>query len=533
MSNSLKEVQVNHIDTLDNDDMLKGQVEERQVFSAAMAEALAKDPPRPYSKSMIKLYLILCVGYMCSATSGFDANTFGGILAMPNFTEYFNSRGGSTEGLITSLYVIGNMIGALPAGPIADRWGRKSGIITGSAFALIGIIIQTAAINTHMLMAGRFLLGLGVGVVQASGPAFVAELSHPAYRGIMTGIYQTCFFVGTIVTTWLEFGLNYVGNKPVTWRFPLAFQAVPSLIILFTVWFVPETPRWLVGQGRDEEARQLLAKYHGNGNLESPIVELEMMEMKAAIDLEGSDKRWWDLRDFFMTRSARYRTYLVVAVALFATWDLPPTSYYLPLMVKTAGITDVTTQLLLNAIQTPVMFVAAICGSKSTDLIGRRKMFIIGSSGMTLSMIVITACTARQAGHPAVGGTGIAFIYVFLVSFAFGWTPLQSLYISEILTFSTRAKGLALFSLVSNGAGFLNTYLPPVAIQNVGYKFYFFYTIWDFVGIIVIYFTFIETRRRTLEEIEDIFHDPHPVKASLQRQKVYIARTGEVYMAEN
>lgn len=202
----------------------------------------------------------------------------------------------------------------------------------------------------------------------------------------------------------------------------------------------------------------------------------------------------------------------MVCVALFATWDLPPTSYYLSLMVKNAGITSVTSQLLLNDIQTPVMFIAAAYGSKSTDIIRRRKMFITSSIGMTLSMIIITAYTARQAGHPAIGGTGIAFIYMFLVSFAFGWTPFQSLYISAILTFSTRAKGPALFSWFPTG--FLNIYFPPVAIQNVGYKFYFFCTIGISVGIVVIYFTFAETRGRTLVEIEEIFNDPHPMRTS-------------------
>jgi sugar porter (SP) family MFS transporter len=505
---------------------------EEAVFSAAMAEALHKDPPRPWSKNMLQLYLVLCVGYLCSATSGFDANTFGGLLAMPEFTSYFLDRGGSLEGLVTSLYVIGNMIGSVPAGPIADRWGRKFGIGTGSFIALIGIVCQSAAMNTRALMAGRFLLGLGVGLVQTAGPAFCMELSHPAYRGMLTGIYQTCFFVGTILTTWLEYGLNYLGDHPIKWRFPLAFQAVPSVIILCFIWFVPETPRWYVGQGRDDKAIEILAYYHGNGNRDSPVVQLEMFEMKEVIDLEGSDKRWWDLSDFVKTRSARYRTYLLVVFALFCTWDLPPTSYYLPLMVKTAGITSVQTQLLLNAIQTPIMFVAAMIGSRLNEHIGRRRALITGSTGMTISMVVITACTARQEGHPAVGATGIAFIYVFLVSFAFGWTPQQAVYISEILTFNMRAKGLALYNLVANGAGFLNTYLPPVAIQNVGYKFYFFYTIWDGVGILVIYLTFVETKARTLEEIEEIFNSPHPVRTSKMKHKVFVSEQGDVILAD-
>lgn len=89
--------------------------------------------------------------------------------------------------------------------------------------------------------------------------------------------------------------------------------------------------------------------------------------------------------------------------------------------VKTVGITDVSTQLLLNAIQTPVMAVAALCGLSVVHKFGRRKLLMISSTGMTISIAIITACTAEQAGKPAVGGTGIAFLYIFLITFAFAW----------------------------------------------------------------------------------------------------------------
>lgn len=89
--------------------------------------------------------------------------------------------------------------------------------------------------------------------------------------------------------------------------------------------------------------------------------------------------------------------------------------------VKTVGITDVNTQLLLNAIQTPVMMIAALCGLRLIHKFGRRKLLMFSSTGMSISVAIITACTAKQAGNPAVGGTGIAFLYVFLVIFAFAW----------------------------------------------------------------------------------------------------------------
>lgn len=144
-------------------------------------------------------------------------------------------------------------------------------------------------------------------------------------------------------------------------------------------------------------------------------------------------------------------------------------------MAATAGITDSRTQLLLNALQTPIMMCAALCGLYFIGRIDRRPLLMFSSAGMSASVAIITACTANQAGKPTVGGAGIAFLYVFLVVFAFAWvrlillrtphaikliviqTPMQSLYPSEVLTFNTRGKGLAYLNFMVNVVNVFNT----------------------------------------------------------------------------
>lgn len=208
---------------------------------------------------------------------------------------------------------------------------------------------------------------------------------------------------------------------------------------------------------------------------------------------------------------------------------LPPTSYYLPLKVEsTAGITDEHILLLLNAIQTPIMFFFACSGRRVLKKFGRRKTFISGSIGMTISSAIITAASATQEGHAAIRIAGISFLYIFLASFRMSWAPLWSLYPSEALPFTARANGMAAFNLMVNSANFLNAYLLSVAIAKVGYRIYFFYLMWDVVSICVIYLTFVGTKNRNLEQLDDIFSDRHPVRASLTKQKV-VLRNGILY----
>lgn len=402
-------------------------VGETRMHASRMEEALLLEKPHPFRKSFLRLYACIFIGYLCSATNGFDANTFGGLSAIPSFTTFFGITS-DNQGLVAALYVIGNIAGSFFAGPCADQYGRRVGMATGSVICIVGAVLQAAGQSLQALMAGRFILGMGAVLVQTAGPSYVVEMAYPKYRGILTGGFQTCFFLGTIVSTWLEYGLNFIKtDSTFVWRVPLAVQGLPSVLILMFVAFIPETPRWYIGRDQVEKAKDILIKYHGDGDPDSLVVKIELEEMMEVISTSGSDRRFWDFRPLFSTRSARYRTLLVTCIAWFGQLDLPPTSYYFPLMAKTAGITSVQTQLLLNAIQTPVMMASALCGLQFVERLGRRKLLICSSLGMSASVAVITACTANQAGKPAVGATGVAFLYVFLVVFAFAWVRNSSL----------------------------------------------------------------------------------------------------------
>jgi MFS family permease len=168
----------------------------------------------------------------------------GGLSAIPSFVSFFGITS-SNQGLIAALYVIGNVAGSFFAGPCSDTYGRRVGMAIGSMVCVVGTILQAAAQNLATLEAGRFVLGMGAVLVQTAGPSYVVEMAYPKYRGQLTGGFQSCFFLGTIISTWLEYGLYFIPTQSsFIWRLPLAVQGLPSIIILACVWFIPETPRW-------------------------------------------------------------------------------------------------------------------------------------------------------------------------------------------------------------------------------------------------------------------------------------------------
>lgn len=197
-------------------------------------------------------------------------------------------------------------------------------------------------------------------------------------------------------------------------------------------------------------------------------------------------------------------------------------SYYLPLLLTNVGVTDTNTVLLLNAIYALTGWIAAATGARFHDIIGRRKMML----GSTLGMIICLTITAgTAAGYVNTGSTSsskasIAFIYIFGVTFAFAYTSMQPIYPAEVMSNEMRAKGMFLFQITAGLASFVNTFAAPVALKNIGYWFYVFFVFWDCFEFLFIYFFFVETKGRTLEELDEVFEAKNPRKASTMKVRV-------------
>ena len=209
-----------------------------------------------------------------------------------------------------------------------------------------------------------------------------------------------------------------------------------------------------------------------------------------------------------------------------------PTNTPQPEMIKNAGITSTSKQLLINAINPIFSMMGAIYGATLLDKLGRRTMMLAGLSGGLISYILLTGFTAGSEKHPNLAYGVIVSIFLFGVIFAWGFTPLQTLYAVECLENRMRAKGSGLNFLFLNVAMVVNTYGISVGIAKIGWKLYLVYIIWICVELVTIYFFFVETAGKTLEEMSEIFDADNPRKESTKKTKVDIDETGRVVNIE-
>ncbi|KAF2836366.1 general substrate transporter [Patellaria atrata CBS 101060] len=487
-----------------------------------LAEDVMKSQYSPWKRHMFRLYLCLVIPYLCGCLNGYDGSLMGGLNAMESYQKTFNMKSaGSSTGITFALYPIGSIPAVFLTGPVNDYWGRRMGMFTGALIIILGTCIQAPAVNRSMFLAGRFLLGFGVSFCCVSAPCYVSEMAHPSWRGTITGLYNCTWYIGSIVASWVVFGCKDIGSN-VGWRIPVWCQLVSSVVVAIGIWFLPESPRWLIAQDRTEEARNIISKYHGGGDASHPIVVLQMKEMREQIRTDSSDKRWWEYKELYNTHSARHRLICVLGMACFGQLSgNSVTSYYLPVMLETAGIQSESTKLMLNGIYPAICFVGAIIGARLTDTIGRRPLLIYSLLFCMVSFAIITGTSKLATEDPSnnsAANTTIAFIYLFGIVFSFGWTPLQSMYIAETLTTATRAKGTAVGNLASSISSAVIQYASGPAFEDIKYYFYLVFVAWDVIEVAVIWLYFPETKERTLEELTEVFEDPRPVKRSLKKR---------------
>ncbi|KAI8960655.1 general substrate transporter [Daldinia sp. FL1419] len=492
------------------------------------AAIMATNKPNPRGPGYIKLYFLAGMIFLCSTMNGFDSSLMSSINALPNYTKYFGLpvKGNASTGIVFAIFQVGQMCGALFVW-MTDWYGRTWHIFFGCLGVCVGTIITALSFNLPMFIGGRFLLSFFATCAHTAAPLYLVEISPAAYRGTIAGAYNTFYNIGSILATSSVYAchLHLAGRGDLDWRIPMWLQMVCPGIVCLIIKFFPESPRYLVANDQHEEARDIITRYHTNGDPNHPLVVLQMKEMLGTV--QGTSKATWkdliDLKVLVETRSSRYRLMLNVTFSWFGQFSGNNiVSYYLPIMLDGIGITDINTKLILNIIYSVIGWAFSVGGARLHDIVGRRKMLLGSTLSMTICLALVAAGAAGKVeyGNSAAATMSIVFIFLFGAIFATGYTPMQPIYPAEVVSNKMRAKAMGTFKLTAGAAGFLNTFVGPIALSSIGYWFYVFFVFWDTFEMAFMYFFFVETKGMTLEELDMIFEAKNPRKASVEARNM-------------
>ncbi|KZS92526.1 general substrate transporter [Sistotremastrum niveocremeum HHB9708] len=461
------------------------------------------------------LNMCLVLPLLTSAINGFDSSVLNGLMIIPDWILYFHHPGGFTLGFMNSAQNIGALI-ALPIAPfISDGLGRRRALFVGSTVMLAGIAMQSTSTGTPEFIVSRSIIGFGLNIALNAAPLLVTELAYPTQRGQVTSIYNSVWYFGSVLAAWACYAAYARKEGSLwSWRIPSVIQAVPSVIQMICVWFIPESPRWLISRGRIDEAQKILAKYHANGrDPRDPLVAFEVAQIQQALRLETEIAKSTSYLSLFQTPGNRKRMRLIIGIALFSQWSGNGLiSYYITFVLQGIGIKDPGTQAQINGSLQIFNFFVATCASLSVERMGRRKLFLLSNVGMLITFSILTLTTAlwNTQDNGAAAKASIFLIFCFYLSYDLSYTPLLVSYSLEILPFNIRAKGFAVMNLVVCLSLAFNQFVNPVAMVRIKWHYYIAYCIWLCFELAFVIIFVIETKGRTLEETAALFDGERP-----------------------
>ncbi|GAP86681.1 putative MFS sugar transporter [Rosellinia necatrix] len=468
-----------------------------------------------YRKPNLRLlYLLLfptCMGI--ELTSGFDSQLINALQIVPSWVKYFNDPQDAIKGIIAASYSLGAILSLPFIGLVNDRFGRRWSIFGGSVIMVIGALIQGLSVHVGQYIVARLILGFGIPTCIVSASSLIGELSYPKERPVLTSLFNVSYFIGQLLAAGITFGTNSIANN-YAWRIPSWLQMVPSLVQIAFVFLIPESPRWLITKERHEEAFDILAKYHAEGDRESEFVKAEFAQLQTtiSIELEHAKKSMMDL---IRTSGNRRRLLISTMLGLFTQWSGNTLiSYYLGDILEAIGQTDPVFKQKINVSIAAWGLVTGTVASLLVTRFRRRIMYLACTCSLLIVYISWTismkfAIDGKNSGNlnTAAGTAVLFFIFAYSPCYNLGYNALTYTYMVEIWPYAERSRGIAYFQLWGRLAGFFTTFVNPIGLHNVSWRYLISYVAFLAYEIVFVYIFFPETFGRTLEELAFLFED--------------------------
>ncbi|KAL8958865.1 MAG: hypothetical protein Q9193_004157 [Seirophora villosa] len=230
-------------------------------------------------------YFLAIVSTIGGMLFGFDISSMSAIIGTEQYVDYFNDPHGIIQGAIGSSLAAGSVIGALFAGPLSDRIGRRDAIFFACLWWLLGTAIQVACNGYGMLIAGRILNGVCVGITSSQVPVYLAEIAKKEKRGSIIVIQQLAIEAGILCMFFASYGCSFIAGDA-SFRTAWGIQFVPAALLMLGIPLLPRSPRWLAKVGREEKAVEVLARIQAHGKQDDPLVVAEWEEITTVLTAE-------------------------------------------------------------------------------------------------------------------------------------------------------------------------------------------------------------------------------------------------------
>jgi MFS transporter, SP family, galactose:H+ symporter len=434
------------------------------------------------------IYFVTSVAAIAGLLFGYDEGVIA--IALPLLTKEYPMTP-VVSGFMTAAVPLGAVIGASVAGRITDRFGRRRVLMAAAAVFAVAALLAATITSISALVVARLFLGLAIGTAAVAAPLYIAEAAPLETRGALVSTYQLAITFGILAS----YVAGYTLASGNAWRLMFGLGAVPAIVLIVGLFFMPETPRWLALKGRLVEAKASILRLRGTG----ATVDRELEEIDRSVRDDAGRKG-----GYAVMFEPAIRPALVVGMGLFLLQQLSGINaviYYAPEIFIQAGFNQGETEKLATVGVGMVNFLTTIVAMYLIDQVGRRRLLVVGFLGTGVAMLAIALAVVYPTLIPS--WVVIAALLLYIAAFAISLGPLPFVLMSEIFPLRARAAGMSMASLSNWGFNFMVVFTFPVMLAGPGLAFTF--TLFAIICLSGVVFTLRrvpETTGHSLEEIE-------------------------------
>jgi len=434
-----------------------------------------------------EIYIIAIISGISGMLFGYDTGVISGAIL---FIKQEFALGSFMQELVISAVLIGAIIGAFVGGSLADRFGRRKMIIFAAIIFAGSAIGTSVSPNVIILIIGRVIVGIAIGMASFIAPLYISELSPPKIRGSLVTFNQLFITIGIVISYGVDYALAPING----WRYMFGLAAIPATVLFVAMIFMPSSPRWLVNEGKMDKASSTLKKIRMKDNVKDELDEI----------LNSLNKQKGGRKELF---SPLIKPAMIVGVSLAILQQITGINtviYYAPTIFEFAGFHSSAAAIFATFVVGFVNVGFTVVAIFLLDRVGRRKLLLIGLAGMSGMLIMLGIAFILPSLLNQLGTLAAIGLMAYVGFFAIGLGPVFWLLISEIYPLKVRGLAMSIVTEANWGSNLIISLTFLTFIQLLGRSGTFW--LYAAVGIIAVIFTYRyvpETKERTLEEIEE------------------------------